>query len=69
MMGSLLQAPLSLPTALLPTSDTRPYESMTTEELEGRLAVNEERLKLYRNLGRLGGATASVALRRAVFPR
>jgi hypothetical protein len=69
MLASLLGAPLSLPPALLPSGDGRPYEAMTTEELEARIIVNEERLNLYRQLGRVGGAVGTLAIRKTLFPR
>jgi hypothetical protein len=44
----------------------RPYEEWSTEELEARLLVNDERLGQYRHLGQIAGFVGSFAIRKAL---
>jgi hypothetical protein len=47
----------------------RAYEEMSIEELEARLLVNDERLKLYRSVGRIDGFIGTFAIRKALSPK
>jgi hypothetical protein len=69
MIGGLMQRQLVLPSLFPSSGQRRTYEEMSIEELEARLLVNDERLKLYRNVGRIGGFIGTFAVRKALSPK
>ncbi|MGA7741498.1 MAG: hypothetical protein WCE40_06635 [Polyangia bacterium] len=69
MIGSLMHRQLMLPSLFPPSGQQRTYEEMSIEELEARLLVNDERLKLYRHVGRIAGFIGTFAIRKALMPK
>ena len=69
MIGGLMHRQLMLPSLFASSGQQRTYEEMSIEELEARLLVNDERLKLYRNVGRIGGFIGTFAIRKALAPK